>query len=452
MANNIPEIIICLLIAGCVGTVFLFSQIIHNAVGSSEISLSQIINNQPKEYSWLLRLGLNCIGYVSIFGPLYIINKYVHKTNYLDRAGSGYVSCLTRMCLSEQEKLGDTQSQTLSKADLNTKKSFLEECSLLTVCLTGLMGSYLTWGLYQEEIMTHEYINSEGKKTTFNDSQFLVFINRSLSFILALIYISIRKQPRHRAPLYKYSFCSFSNIMSAWSQYEALKYVSFPTQVLAKSCKILPVMAMGKIISRVKYENYEYITAALICIGMVFFLFGSTSDHKGNSATTMSGVILLSLYMLFDSFTSNWQGALFKKYSMSSIQMMCGVNLFSALFTLISLLQQGGFMESIMFMTQHQKFIGDCILLSISSASGQLFVYFTIATFGPVVFTIIMTLRQAIAILLSCIVYGHSITALGIFGVLLVFCAIFLRVYCNQRLKSINQKRLNLENKPKVVI
>ncbi len=38
-----------------------------------------------------------------------------------------------------------------------------------------------------------------------------------------------------QAPLFKYSFCSFSNIMSSWCQYEALKYVSFPTQVLAKA-------------------------------------------------------------------------------------------------------------------------------------------------------------------------------------------------------------------------
>lgn len=59
------------------------------------------------------------------------------------------------MCLLEQEKLGDIQSQNLIKTDSDVKKSFLEECFLLTVCLTGLMGSYLTWGLYQEEIMTH---------------------------------------------------------------------------------------------------------------------------------------------------------------------------------------------------------------------------------------------------------------------------------------------------------
>lgn len=76
-----------LLIIGSVGTVFVFSQIVHGIAGSSEISLSQIINNQPKEYSWILRLGLNCIGYLSIFAPIYIINKYVHKTNYFDRTG-----------------------------------------------------------------------------------------------------------------------------------------------------------------------------------------------------------------------------------------------------------------------------------------------------------------------------------------------------------------------------
>lgn len=43
---------------------------------------------------------------------------------------------------------------------------------------------------------------------------------------------------------------------------------------------------------------------------------------------------------------------------------------------------------------QHSKFIIDCVILSISSAIGQLFIFYTIAHFGPVVFTIIMTLRQ----------------------------------------------------------
>lgn len=137
--------------------------------------------------------------------------------------------------------------------------------------------------------------------------------------------------------------------MSAWFQYEALKFVNFPTQVLAKSCKIIPVMMMGKVISRAKYEFYEYFTAILISFGMVMFLMGSADGSHASSITTMTGVLMLTLYMLFDSFTSNWQGSLFKAYSVSPVQMMCGVNLFSTLFTAASLSMQGGFMDSLDF-------------------------------------------------------------------------------------------------------
>lgn len=36
----------------------------------------------------------------------------------------------------------------------------------------------------------------------------------------------------------------------------------------------------------------------------------------------------------------------------------------------------------------------DCIVLSVSSAVGQLFIFYTISKFGAVVFTIMMTVRQ----------------------------------------------------------
>lgn len=114
---------------------------------------------------------------------------------------------------------------------------------ILAYCFIGLMASYLTWGVLQEKIMTREYLGQDGiTKSFFKDSQFLVFSNRFLAFIIAAGYI-MKQQLRQRAPLFKYSYASFSNIMSAWLQYEALKFISFPTQVLAKSCKIIPVVS-----------------------------------------------------------------------------------------------------------------------------------------------------------------------------------------------------------------
>lgn len=366
------------------------------------------------------------------------------------------------------------------------------------------MVSYLTWGLLQEKIMTQQYesIDADGIEHIdhFKDSQFLVFANRALAFVIAAVYLYVNDQLyRPTAPLFKCSFASFSNIMSAWFQYEALKFVNFPTQVLAKSCKVIPVMLMGKIVSRTKYEFYEYLTAVLISCGMLFFLLGSgTQQHSASSITSMTGLLLLTLYLTFDSFTSNWQADLFKTYGMTSIQMMCGVNLFSTLFTATSLTIQGGIMDSIVFATmvnciflvpmsledkqiytifsplffrQHPKFIIDCVILSISSAIGQLFIFYTISKFGAVVFSIIMTVRQvsipfvkfvvfqlisllfsfdfsqAFAVLLSCIVYHHHISNLGIFGVFIVFVAIFLRLYCAQRIKSLRRLKLPETNK-----
>uniref|UniRef100_U5ETI1 Adenosine 3'-phospho 5'-phosphosulfate transporter 1 n=1 Tax=Corethrella appendiculata TaxID=1370023 RepID=U5ETI1_9DIPT len=454
MRNFVPDLIICFIVVCAIVVCRLVANILHSSLSGdvstqlddAELTISQLIERKSKDYSWMLRLSVNCFGYLCILVPGFLIYKYTNKINYLDRYERSTLWNLVRLCLSGSTDGADridlyTRSGSGGDSLKHGSKSSVQQCILLGYCFIGLMGSYLTWGVLQEKIMTQTYINSANQKTKFKDSQFLVFTNRILGFLITAIYLSAKNQLFHKTPLYKYSFASFSNIMSAWFQYEALKFVNFPTQVLAKSCKIIPVMIMGKIISRTKYEFYEYVTAVLISIGMVFFLTGSMDESKSTAITTLTGVLLLVLYMVFDSFTSNWQSELFKKYSMSSIQMMCGVNLFSSLFTATSLTIQGGFYASIQFALDHPKFIIDCVILSISSAVGQLFIFYTIAKFGAVVFTIIMTVRQAIAILISCLIYHHSISSLGIIGVIIVFLAIFLRVYCNQRLKSLKRQR-----------
>lgn len=86
-----------------------------------------------------------------------------------------------------------------------------------------------------------------------------------------------------------------------------------------------------------------------------------------SSTTTLSGIIILVGYMSFDAFTSNWQGELFNQHKMSSVQMMCGVNLFSCLLTTTSLVQQGTFGVSLQFMFTYPAFFWDGLILSVSS-------------------------------------------------------------------------------------
>jgi len=409
----------------------------------------------PAPLPWILALALNLLGYATVLLPLFLVVRHTRSSGYLDTAGSSTLLPFLRLLIrggaaesapQTPEAEGLLKSEQGGGDEERGAKKSMSEAANLMICGAGLLGSYSIWGYLQEKIMTTEYTDSLGNKGKFHDSQFLVFVNRILAFAIALIVIVMRRQPRHKAPLFKYSYCSLSNILSSWCQYEALKYISFPTQVLAKASKVIPVMLMGKVVSKKKYEYYEYLTAVLISFGMVLFLLGSDEGKKASSTTTFSGVVILFGYMAADAFTSNWQGQLFQEYKMSSIQMMAGVNLFSCLLTSVSLLQQGIFYSSLLFMSQYSHFVIDCVVLSVCSAMGQLFIYHTISTFGPVIFVIIMTVRQMCAVIISCIQFGHSLAPVAILGVLAIFAALFLRISCGYRVKAMKKKDTNSSN------
>lgn len=396
---------------------------------------TDIVQNPPKDYSWIIHGLRNVLGYSTIVLPGYLVFKYVVKTNYLNKSGRGVVGGVIRTCFGEDELL----LVNPNVHQIPPERTPLQDCCLLMFYFGGLQLSFLSWGLLQEKVMTKSYVNSAKETGDFKDSQFLVFVNRILAFLTAALILCCKRQPRHKCPLYKYIFCSFSNIMSSWCQYEALKYVSFPHQVLAKASKTIPVMIMGKIVSKTKYEFYEYVTAIILSIGMLMFMLETDNDKSKSPVTTFSGVVLLCSYIAFDSFTSNWQGALFKKYEMKPIQMMCFVNFFSCIFTAVSLLQQGGFLVSLNFMIKFPHFILDAVLLSLCSACGQLFIFNTVSTFGPIVFVIISTVRQGLSVFLSCLIYHHEMNAVGVIGVILVFLSVLLRIYCGYRIKSLKQ-------------
>nr|CAH7746307.1 unnamed protein product [Callosobruchus chinensis] len=427
MAKN-AELFICLIVTSSVILLYIVNKCVLN---------TEILED-PGDYSWIIHGIRNVLGYATVFVPGFLVYKYVVSTNYLNKSGRGVFGAIIRTCFGEDELLL-VNTNPHSGSNVRTP---LQDCCLLLFYFCGLQISYLSWGVLQEKVMTQKYENSDKEVGYFKDSQFLVFINRILAFLTAAIILFCSKQPRHRCPLYKYMYCSLSNIMSSWCQYEALKYVSFPHQVLAKASKTIPVMIMGKLVSKTKYEFYEYVTAIILSIGMLLFMVDTGNDRSNSTVTTFSGVILLCSYIAFDSFTANWQGKLFKQYEMKPLQMMCFVNFFSCIFTAVSLLQQSSFMSSFEFMIRFPQFIVDAILLSLCSAGGQLFIFNTVSTFGPLVFVIISTIRQGFSVLLSCMIYQHHVSTIGIFGVCLVFFSMLLRTYCGYRIKTLKQFHL----------
>lgn len=66
--------------------------------------------------------------------------------------------------------------------------------------------------------------------------------------------------------------------------------------------------------------------------------------------------------------------------------------------------------------------------LSLSAAIGQIFILITIKEFGALLFATIMTTRQFISILLSCILFMHPLSLGQWAGTVLVFGALYYKM------------------------
>lgn len=86
-------------------------------------------------------------------------------------------------------------------------------------------------------------------------------------------------------------------------------------------------------------------------------------------------------------------------------------------------------MSSLAFILADSTAFLHMTILSITSATGQLFIYYTIKEFGPVVFTIIMTTRQIFSLFVSCLLYSHPLKALAWASAFFVFGVVFNRIY-----------------------
>jgi len=302
----------------------------------------------------------------------------------------------------------------------------------LLFCVCGLLVSYLSWGYFQERLMTVEYphVGVDGQYDVFKNSEFLVFLNRISGLVIASIALHLGKKQANGAPPYKFLFCSMSNILSAWFQYEALKFITFPMQVLAKSCKVLFTMLMGVAIDQKKFTGFEYVNALCIALGLVIFKFGQESGGETDDSLTakyfLVGLLLIVCYILCDSFTSNWQSRIFREHSIKPLQMMQGVNIFSCLFSLATSTPQ--IIDTMDFFWWHPSIVLHAGLMSMCSGVGQMFIFYTIEKFGAVVFAVAMTTRLICSVLLSIVAFHHKINPIGGVGMAITFLALAWRV------------------------
>jgi adenosine 3'-phospho 5'-phosphosulfate transporter B2 len=142
-------------------------------------------------------------------------------------------------------------------------------------------------------------------------------------------------------------------------------------------------------------------------------------------------------YLGFDGFTSTFQDKLFKGYQMETYNQMLWVNLCSASISALWLFSDSAFFEAVAFVGRHPAVLQDICTLSVAAMLGQLCILYTIREFGALLFATIMTTRQFLSILLSCLIFMHPLTFMQWLGTAMVFGSLYYQAYLkNQRATS----------------
>ncbi|KAK9237382.1 UAA transporter [Lipomyces kononenkoae] len=325
-----------------------------------------------------------------------------------------------------------TQKSTISRP-VKTENRSTGSPLQLVVAVSGIYISFLTWAVLQERISTSPY---GPDNQVFRASLVINTIQSFCAAIVGYIYTrytssSIKTSPTifaNRKAILQYGFVAMTSSLASPFGYASLKHIDYLTLLLGKSCKLLPVMALHVLIFRKKYQWTKYLVVFAVTLGVSLFTFYHPSTSKkaaqGPTSSSVYGLLLLGINLLFDGLTNSTQDHIFHTQpTITGPKMMCGINVMATVLTSAYLLTPFSrqLEDSIEFFKLYPQVLYDILSFSICGAIGQVFIFFTLSKFGSLTLVTVTVTRKMMSMLLSVVWFNHKLTVGQWVGVLLVF-------------------------------
>jgi UDP-galactose transporter B1 len=238
-----------------------------------------------------------------------------------------------------------------------------------------------------------------------------------------------------------YAMGAFTYLAAMVSSNMALQHVNYPTQVIGKSCKPIPVMILGVFLARKSYPLSKYLFVLLIVIGVGIFMYKDRVSTGASSSMIGAGELLLIFSLACDGGTGAIQERMKSEHQSKPGHMMLQMNLWSSIFLAAGVVLTGEIWQFIDFANRFPIVIWNIFLFSLLSALGQLFIFLTVSEIGPLPCSIITTTRKFFTVLASVLLFGNSLTGRQWFGTVLVFTGLsFDSFYGKSQKKPIKPK------------
>ncbi|KAG5521165.1 hypothetical protein RHGRI_033649 [Rhododendron griersonianum] len=330
----------------------------------------------------------------------------------------------------------------------------LRRVLVLAFCVAGIWSAYIYQGVLQETVSTKRF---GPDNLRFEHLAFLNLAQSVVCLMWSFIMIKLWSSSSNGgAPWWSYWSAGITNTIGPAMGIEALKYISYPAQVLAKSSKMIPVMLMGALVYGIRYSIPEYVCSLLVAGGVSVFALSKVSTETTSSKTISKlahpnaplGYGLCFLNLAFDGFTNATQDSITARYPKTSAwEIMLGMNLWGTIYNMVFMFGWPGASgySAVQFCKQHPEAAWDIFLYCLCGAVGQNFIFLTISRFGSLTNTTITTTRKFVSIVVSSLLSGNPLSTKQWGSVFMVFSGLSYQIYLKwKKLQRFQKKRKSM--------
>lgn len=178
---------------------------------------------------------------------------------------------------------------------------------------------------------------------------------------------------------------------------------------------MIPVMLLGTVLHKKTYPMIEYFFCFLVTAGVSSFAWFGSGAKKVKAVAFPGqaplGYVLCFLNLLLDGYTNVTQDAINKSHAGSTpLHMMCWMNFWTGLFyvPMMFVVSSSG-ADIVRFLIRYPEALRDVLYFCVCGAVGQLFIFYTIKTFGSLTNTMVTTTRKFFSILVSVLWSGNGL-------------------------------------------
>ncbi|XP_063981790.1 adenosine 3'-phospho 5'-phosphosulfate transporter 2 [Diachasmimorpha longicaudata] len=298
-------------------------------------------------------------------------------------------------------------------------------------CSIGVFFFYLLYGYLQELIFTLDGFRPYG--------WYLTLIQFAYYTLFGWLECKL-KGIKRRIPLSTYMMLALLTLGTMGFSNSSLEYLNYPTQVIFKSCKLIPVLIGGIIIQGKQYGPLDFLAAGLLCIGLVLF---TLADSMVSPRFSMIGVAMISCALLCDAIIGNVQEKTMKQHKATNTEVVLYSYCLGFFYLLVILIVTGELQKGAAFCSDHpMETYGYALLFSLSGYLGIQIVLTLVQTNGAFVAVTVTTCRKAMTILLSFLFFYKPFTMQYVWSGMIVLLGVYLNVHSKQRGSGINVKGL----------